>query len=56
MTFENCNKLIIIKKANLGINEFALFASDIKNKLDIFLLADRITKTEYETLIEMIDG
>lgn len=55
MTFENCNKLIRIIKSNLDVNEFALFASDIKNKLDIFLLADRITKTEYETLIGMLD-
>lgn len=56
MTFFTCNKLITAKKEKLSNEDFLSFASDIKNKLDIFLLADRLTKQEYETLIGMLDG
>lgn len=44
------------KKVKLNKEDFLSFASEIKNKLDVFLLANRINETEYKSLIEMLDG
>lgn len=47
MTYKNCKKLI-----ELGRYE----KEDILNKLDVFLLNDRITQIEYEELASMINA
>lgn len=46
MTYRNCKKLI-----ENGRYEY----SDMMNKLDVFLLGDRITQTEYEKLVKIMD-
>ena len=56
MTFFTCKKIIISKKAKLDKEDFFFFFSEIKNKLDVFLLANRINEIEYKSLIEMLDG
>lgn len=43
MTYRNCKKLI-----EAGRYEY----NDMLNKLDVFLLGNRITQTEYEELIK----
>lgn len=45
MTYRNCKKLI-----ELGRYE----REDMLNKLDVFLLNDRITQVQYEELVGMI--
>lgn len=45
MTYRNCKKLI-----EAGRYEY----NDMLNKLDVFLLGDRITQAEYEELCTMI--
>ncbi len=45
MTYRNCKKLI-----ELGRYE----REDMLNKLDIFLLNDRITQAQYEELVGMM--
>ncbi|SCJ09931.1 Uncharacterised protein [uncultured Clostridium sp.] len=46
MTYRNCKKLI-----ENGRYEY----SDMMNKLDVFLLGDRITQEQYEELVKMMD-
>ncbi len=46
MTYRNCKKLI-----ENGRYEY----SDMMNKLDVFLLGDRITQAEYEELAQMMN-
>lgn len=45
MTYKNCKKLI---ENNRYIYD------DMINKLDVFLLADRVTIDEYKELLQMI--
>lgn len=47
MTYRNCKKLI-----ENGRYEY----SDMMNKLDVFLLGDRITQAEYEELVKMMEA
>lgn len=47
MTYIFCKKLIEIGRYE---------KDDMLNKLDIFLLNDRITQSEYEELIDMINA
>jgi hypothetical protein len=56
MTYKNCKKVIEnqIKKRNAEIitaEEYEAFKSDMTNKLDVFLLNNRITKEQYNELI-----
>ena len=46
MTYRNCKKLI-----ELGRYEY----SDMMNKLDVFLLGDRITQEQYDELVKMMN-
>lgn len=46
MTYRNCKKLI--ENGRYDYN-------DMLNKLDVFLLGDRITQTEYEELVQMMN-
>lgn len=46
ITYRNCKKLI-----EAGRYEY----SDMMNKLDVFLLADRITQEQYEELVKLMD-
>lgn len=46
MTYKNCKKLI-----ENGRYEY----EDMMNKLDVFLLGDRITQSEYEELVKMMN-
>lgn len=54
MTFKTCERLITIKKAKLVGEEWTAFAEDMTNKLDVFLLNDRITDEQYNTLVSMM--
>lgn len=47
MTYQNCIKLI--KSGNYEI-------TSMLNKLDVFLLADRLTETQYKELVEFMKG
>ncbi len=47
MTYRNCKKLI-----ELGRYEY----SDMMNKLDVFLLGDRITQEQYDELVKMMEA
>lgn len=47
LTYRNCKKLI-----EAGRYE----KEDMMNKLDVFLLGDRISQSEYEELVNMIDA
>lgn len=56
MTYKNCKKVIEnqIKKRNAEIitaEEYETFKSDMTNKLDVFLLNNRITKEQYTELV-----
>lgn len=46
MTYKNCKKLI-----EAGRYEY----DDMMNKLDVFLLGDRITQAQYEELVQMMN-
>lgn len=46
LTYRNCKKLI---EAGRYTKE------DMLNKLDVFLLGDRITQAEYEELVNLIN-
>ena len=47
MTYRNCKKLI-----EAGRYEY----SDMMNKLDVFLLGDRVTQEQYEELVKMMES
>lgn len=46
MTYKNCKKLI-----EAGRYEY----DDMMNKLDVFLLGDRITQAQYEELVQIMN-
>jgi hypothetical protein len=46
LTYRNCKKLIEIGR---------YVKEDILNKLDVFLLNDRIIQSEYEELVNMVN-
>lgn len=54
MTYSICIKLIESKRKTLSGEEWERFTEEIKNKLDIFLLANRMTDSQYRELIGMI--
>ena len=59
MAFKNCKKVIEnnIRKMNSGeitSEEYQVFKSDMVNKLDVFLLNNRITKEQYEELLRLM--
>ena len=59
MTYKNCKKVIEnqIKKRNAEIittEEYEAFKSDMTNKLDVFLLNNRITKDQYTELVGLM--
>lgn len=47
MTYRNCKKLI-----EAGRYEY----SDMMNKLDVFLLGDRVTQEQYTELVALMDS
>lgn len=47
MTYRNCKKLI-----EAGRYEY----DDMMNKLDVFLLGDRITQAQYTELVALMDN
>ncbi|MDO4327209.1 MAG: hypothetical protein Q4E24_14460 [bacterium] len=54
MTYRNCKKLIeLAQKRGTNTEEWT---DDMKTKLDIFLLNNRITEEEYNELIQLIDA
>lgn len=52
MTYRNCKKLIEI--AERRSTKTAEWMEDMKEKLDIFLLNNRITEAEYTELIQLL--
>lgn len=53
MTYRNCRKLIDNKVKEGSLDP--TWAADMLDKLDVFLLADRITDVEYQELVGMIE-
>lgn len=53
MTYKNCKRLI--EYADKNGTKTPEYVSDMKEKLDIFLLNDRITHEEYVELVAMLD-
>ena len=56
MTYKNCKKVIDnqIKRRNAEVitaEEYETFKSDMIDKLDVFLLNNRITKEQYNELV-----
>lgn len=54
ITYRNCKKLI--EMADKKETKTAEYIVDMKDKLDIFLLAGRITDDEYRELTTMLDA
>ena len=54
MTYRNCRKLIDNKVKAGSLDP--TWATDMLDKLDVFLLADRITDVEYQELAGMINA
>ena len=50
MTYNVCKRLIEIKDFDEGEKE------DLQNKIDIFLLNDRISDKEYEELVGLLNA
>lgn len=50
MTYDVCKRLIEIKDFNEADKE------DLQNKIDIFLLNDRISDKEYEELVGLLNA
>ena len=50
MTYKVCKRLIEIKNFDEGEKE------DLQNKIDIFLLNDRISDKEYEELVGLLNA
>ena len=50
MTYNVCKRLIEIKNFGEGEKE------DLRNKIDIFLLNDRISDKEYEELVGLLNA
>lgn len=49
MTYSTCKKVIEVQKARGTLN-----SDDMKAKLDVFLLAGRITEEQYNDLLTLI--
>lgn len=56
MTYNLCEKLIESKKKTLFEEDWKIFTEEIKNKLDVFLLAGRITSVQYEELNTLLSS
>lgn len=54
MTFGTCKRLITVKKERLTGDGWTAFVEDMTNKLDVFLLNDRISEDEYNLLVGMM--
>lgn len=54
MTYKTCKKLVEVAERR-GIKT-AEYAAALKEKLDVFLLNDRVTEEEYTELIERLDA
>ena len=50
MTYKICKKLIEVKEFDKESKE------DLLDKLDVFLLNDRINQVEYDDLVEMLNA
>ena len=55
MTYDVCMKLITIRKKMLTANDWNRFVTEMKHKLDVFLLADRLTNAQYEELTNLLN-
>lgn len=51
MTYNTCKKVI-----ETQLRRGTLDADNMKAKLDVFLLADRITAAEYDELVALMDS
>ena len=51
MTYNTCKKVI-----ENQMRKGTLDADAMKTKLDVFLLADRITAAEYDALVALMEG
>lgn len=54
MAFGTCKRLITVKKERLTGDDWTAFVEDMTNKLDVFLLNDRITEIQYNELVGMM--
>ena len=59
MTYKNCKKVIENqvekrKAETITAEEYETFKSDMTNKLDVFLLNNRITKKQYTELVGLM--
>ena len=59
MTYKDCKKVIEnnIRKMNTGeitSEDYQVFKSDMTDKLDVFLLNNRITKEQYNELLKLM--
>lgn len=55
MTYNLVQRLILAKKKNFHGEDWRVFVDETKNKLDVFLLANRITSEQYEELNTMLN-
>ena len=55
MTYDVRMKLITIRKKMLTANDWNRFVTEMKHKLDVFLLADRLTNAQYEELTNLLN-
>lgn len=53
LTYRNCKKLIEL--AERSETKTLEFIEDMKMKLDVFLLNNRVTQEEYTELMEMLE-
>lgn len=53
MTYRNCIKIIENYK---NTYEYLIKELDMLNKLDVFLLGNRITQDEYEDLLKLLNS
>lgn len=54
MTYELCKKSILNRKGKIPEERWVTYVESMKEKLDVFLLNDRITQEEYNDLKELI--
>ena len=57
-TYNLCKKLIDTKKRTLGVMspEYAEWKTEMAEKLNVFLLANRIENTQYRELMTLLDS
>ena len=55
MTYQICIKLITLRKKMLTADDWNRFVTEMKQKLDVFLLADRLTNAQYEELTNLLN-